>query len=415
MEGQCKQVAVLGSTGSIGRQALEVIAEQPGLRACALGAASSWQLLAQQAEAHGPRYVALADGRAGEKLKARLPAGVELLCGPEAMSELVRMARPQVLLCGMAGSSGLAPTLAGIDCGCNLAIANKETLVMAGAVVMPAARRAGVAVLPVDSEHSAIFQCLSAGRREEVRRVTITASGGALRDWNVRDVQNATVEQALQHPTWSMGKKITIDSATMMNKALELVEAHWLFGLPAEQLQVVLHPESIVHSYVEFHDGSVIAQLARPDMKTPIAYALCHPDRPARDVARLDLPAIGRLTFSALEERFQRAVELGYRAIRRGGLTGAVLSSANEAAVEAFLDGRIPFGRIVPLVEQVLDSAPVVGMAPAGERQHGHANSSVAMPPAVNLEELMQADAWARREVQRLIGSPQPTAQANEQ
>jgi len=301
------------------------------------------------------------------------------------MTEMVRRARPDMVLTAVVGSAGLAPTLAAIECGADLAVANKETLVMAGEMVMRSAREAGVAVLPVDSEHSAIFQCLAAGRREEVRRVVITASGGALRDWTHPAAENATVQDALNHPTWRMGRKITIDSATLINKALEIVEAHWLFGLAAEQIQVLLHPQSIVHSYVEFCDGSVIAQMGNPDMTLPIAYALSHPRRPARTAPPLDLAQIGKLTFHRPEGRFARAVELGFEVIRRGGTAGAVLNGANESAVEAFLAGKIKFGRIVPLVEDILRDAP------RGE--------------AADLDGLLAADARARDEVAKRISA----------
>ncbi len=374
-----RRVAILGSTGSIGRQTLEVIASQRDLSVCALAAGSGWRLLARQAEQFGPEAVALADEDAAERVLSELPDGVDLLGGPEAMSELVRAVRPDIVLSGVVGAAGLGPTLAAIECGAALAIANKETLVMAGAIVMPAARAAGVPVLPVDSEHSAIFQCLASGRRSEVSRVVITASGGALRDWDEQAAAEATVDDALNHPTWAMGPKITIDSATLINKALEIVEAHWLFDLPAEQIDVVIHPESIVHSYVEYCDGSVIAQMGLPDMTTPIAYALSHPARAAREVAPLDLAAVGALTFSRPEGRFARAVELGFEAIRRGGAAGAVLNSANEAAVQAFIDGKIVFGQIVPIVEETLNRAEPI--------------------KEVTLEGLLFADAWARQEV----------------
>ena len=383
-----KRITILGSTGSIGRQTLDVISAQPELSACALAAGGNWELLAEQARAVMPELVAIADEQAAEPLRAALPDGVGVLAGAGAMTELVHRSRPDVLLSGVVGAAGLEPTLAGIECGATLAIANKETLVMAGAVVMPAARAAGVGVLPVDSEHSAIFQCLCAGRREEVRRVVITASGGALRDHDDEAADTATSEEALNHPTWEMGRKITIDSATLINKALEVVEAHWLFDLPPEQIDVVLHPESIVHSYVEFCDGSVIAQLGRPDMTTPIAYALNYPNRSQREVEPLDLPALGQLTFRRPEGRFARAVELGFEAIRRGGVAGAVLNSANETAVQAFLDGQIRFGRIVDLVEEILNQTP-----PATE---------------VTLEGLVSADAWARAQVAEAIARQQP-------
>jgi len=374
-----KRVAILGSTGSIGCQTLEVISQQPDLCACALGAGGNWQLLAKQARQFHPEIVALADEAAASRLQAELPSGVRLLAGKDALTEMVRQCRADILLSGVVGTAGLAPALAAIECGATLAIANKETLVMAGAIVMPVARRAGVTLLPVDSEHSAIFQCLMAGKSREVRRVVITASGGALRGWNEQQAADATVQEALSHPTWRMGRKITIDSATLINKALEIVEAHWLFDLPPERIEVVQHPESIVHSLVEFCDGSTIAQMARPDMTMPIAYALGYPDRPRRQLPPLDLPALGGLHFSALSRRAQQAVNLGYEAIRRGGSAGAVLNSANEEAVASFLTGKISFGRIVPLVEEVMNEA--AGVA------------------EVTLEALLEADAWARNQV----------------
>lgn len=381
----CRRIAILGSTGSIGRQSLEVIAAAGDLRACALAAGGNWRLLAEQARRFKPELVALSNEQAANELQALLPGGTELLAGADAMTELVRRSCPDVVLSGVVGSAGLAPTLAAIEVGATLAIANKETLVMAGAIVMPAARKAGAAVLPVDSEHSAIFQCLSAGRREEVARVVITASGGALRRWDGEQAERATVQQALNHPTWQMGKKITIDSATLMNKALEVVEAHWLFDLPAEQIKVVLHEESIVHSYVEFRDGSVIAQMGPPDMSLPIAYALSYPRRLDRHAPPLDLPGIGTLHFSALWGRFARAVELGYRVIAAGGVAGAVLNAANEAAVRAFLNGQIAFGQIVPMVEEVLNQAPQAGQ--------------------VTLDALLAADRWARRRLGELVAT----------
>jgi len=378
-----KRIAILGSTGSIGRQGLSVIHHDASLSACALAAGGNWQLLASQARQCGAELVAMADQAAADKLRSELGGAVEVLAGPDSMSELVRRSQPDVLLSGVVGSAGLAPTLAGIECGATLAIANKETLVMAGALVMPAARSAGVAVLPVDSEHSAIFQCLQAGKRSEVRHVTLTASGGSFRDWDEHATAEASVADALNHPTWEMGRKITIDSATLINKALEVVEAHWLFDLSSEQIEVVIHPESIVHSLVEFCDGSVIAQMGHPDMTLPIAYALAWPDRPPRPAAPLDLPAIGKLTFRSLEERFVRAVKLGFEAIDRGGIAGAVLNSANESAVEAFLNERISFGQIVPLVEEILNRTPTMD--------------------EVTLKALTEADDWARREVETHI------------
>jgi 1-deoxy-D-xylulose-5-phosphate reductoisomerase len=380
---KAKRIAILGSTGSIGRQTLDVIASQDDLRACGLAAGSAWELLGEQAQRFGPDVVALASEDGGELLRRRLGPRTEVLAGPEAMTDLIRRTRPDMVLSGVVGAAGLEPTLAAIECGAALGIANKETLVMAGAIVMPAARRNGVPVLPVDSEHSAIFQCLASGRREEVRRVIITASGGALRDWPVDEVAHATIDDALNHPTWEMGPKITVDSATLLNKALEVVEAHWLFDLPAEQIDVVLHPESIVHSCVEFHDGSVIAQMGLPDMATPIAYALNHPHRAARSTDSLDLAEMGSLTFRKLTGRFRKAVDLGFEAIRRGGAAGAVLNGANEAAVAAFLAGQIPFGQIVELVQETLNQAEPI--------------------EEVTLKSLSAADAAARRHVAQCV------------
>ncbi len=381
-----RRIAILGSTGSIGRQTLEVLRALPGYAPCALAGGGNWQLLAEQVREFRPPLVALADEQHADALRRAVPRDVKLLVGPHAMTDMVRLAECDILLSGVVGSAGLEATLVGIERGARLAIANKETLVMAGAIVMPAARAAHVPVLPVDSEHSAIFQCLAAGKRSEVRRVVLTASGGALRDWDPASAHAATVDDALAHPTWSMGRKITIDSATLVNKALEVVEAHWLFDLPPEQIGVVVHPQSVVHSYVEFCDGSVIAQMGLPDMMTPIAYALCYPDRPCRDVPPLDLARVGALTFRPLEGRFAAAVELGYDAIRRGGTAGAVLNSANESAVAAFLDGAIPFGRIVELVADTMNQAP-----PTGE---------------VTLDALQAADRWARRRVREAIDPP---------
>lgn len=379
-----KRVAILGSTGSIGRQALEVIASQEALSVCGLSAGGNWPLLAEQARATEPELLALAEQAGCEPLAAAVGPAVGVLTGPDAMAELVRRTRPDVVLSGVVGSAGLNAALEAIEVGSALAIANKETLVMAGAIVIPRARAAGVPILPVDSEHSAIFQCLAAGRREEVRRVVLTASGGALRDMDDQAAHQATIDEAMAHPTWSMGPKITTDSATLVNKALEVVEAHWLFDLSVDQIEVVLHPQSIIHSYVEFCDGSVIAQMGRPDMTTPIAYALCHPDRPERQVPPLDLGALGELTFARPTGRFARGVELGFEAIRRGGLSGAVLNSANEAAVAAFLDGQLAFGEIVPMVENIMNLAPQTG--------------------EVTLDALRQADAWARQQVARAVG-----------
>ena len=388
-----KRIVILGSTGSIGRQALQVLADDDGLHACGLAAGGNWKLLAEQARATGAEAVAVADERAAAALRAALPEGVTVLTGPDAMCELIRRTRPDMVLTGVVGSAGLAPTLTAIECGADLAIANKESLVMAGAIVMPAARAAGVHVLPVDSEHSGVFQCLAGHRREDVRRVILTASGGPLRTWPPERVRNATLAEVLNHPTWQMGRKVTIDSANLTNKALEVIEAHWLFDLPAEQIEVVIHPESIVHAAVEYTDGAIIAQLGAPSMVTPIAYALHYPRRPARPVAPIRLAELGSLHFEAPDVRRFPALRLGYEVVRRGGVSGAVLNAANESAVEAFIAGRIRFGAIVEIVEDVLNQVPAA--------------------TEVTLATIAGADAEARRragkEIARRAGASAPS------
>ena len=378
-----KRIAILGSTGSIGRQTLDVIKDSVALEVCALAAGSNSELLAEQTRQFTPEAVALTDIDEAHNLRKVLDEDTPVFSGPDAMTQLVETVRPDILLSGVVGAAGLAPTLAAIKSRATLAIANKETLVMAGAIIMPAVQQAKLNLLPVDSEHSAIFQCLASGKRSDVRRVTITASGGALRDMDDRTAAEATIDQALAHPTWQMGRKITIDSATMMNKALEVIEAHWLFDLSADEIEVVRHDESIVHSYVEYCDGSVIAQLGKPDMTTPIAYALHYPDRAVRQTAPLDLAELRSLNFAPLAPRFRRAVDLGFEVIARGGLAGAVLNGANESAVEAFLDGNIRFGQIVELVETVLKYTPAVD--------------------EITLEALVEADRWARGQVTEQI------------
>lgn len=377
-------MAILGSTGSIGRQALEVLTEAPGPAVRALAARNNWRQVAEQARAVEVSHVAIVEQEHHENLRAALGQDVQLYSGDEAMVALLEAARPDVVLSAVVGAAGLAPTLKAIELGATIALANKETLVCAGGLVMPAAVEAGVPMLPVDSEHSGIFQCLLAGRHEEIRRVIITSSGGALRDFDDQAAAEATVEEALSHPTWSMGPKVTIDSATLMNKALEIIEAHWLFDLPAEKIEVLIHPQSIVHAMVEFMDGSTMAQLAEPDMKGPIAYALHYPRRPAWNVRPLNLAEIGTLEFRAVAGRFARPVELAWRAIREGGCSGAVLNAANETAVELFLAGRIRFGRIVDLVEDAMDRW--------AEQSDRSANSSER--PTV--QDILHADAWAR-------------------
>jgi 1-deoxy-D-xylulose-5-phosphate reductoisomerase len=384
-----RRLILLGSTGSIGVNALEVLehlAANPSVDfdVVALAAGSNGTLLAQQAERFGVKYVAVAEADA----PAQLGAIEHVFAGPEAALRLVEsVARPGDLLLGaMVGSAGLPATLAAIERGCDIALANKETLVAAGALVMPLVRRKVVNLLPIDSEHSAVAQCLRSGRStDEVKRLVLTASGGPFRTWDQDRLHHATPEQALRHPTWSMGRKITIDSASMMNKALEVIEAHWLFGLPAEKIEVIIHPQSIVHSFVEFVDGSVVAQLGPPDMRTPIQYALTWPDRLGSCSRSMDWSELRRMEFEPVDHERFPSVRLAYQVIESGGTSGAILNAANEAAVEAFLDHRIPFGLIPNLVREALSQVPSepVGSLDDVLRADRAARAFVAAHPAL--------------------------------
>ena len=380
-------IALLGSTGSIGRMTLEVVASLgPPWRVVAMAANRQVELLAKQVAASGAKTVAVADSSAADRLTRALPRGCtpEVLLGPEGLVAVAAATDVDTVVSAVVGSAGLGAALAAVRAGKRLALANKESLVMAGELVMAEARAAGAQVLPVDSEHSAIFQAMAAGRRGEVRRVVLTASGGPFYR-RFESHAAVTAEEALDHPTWSMGPKITIDSATLMNKALEIIEAHHLFGLGPQEIQVVIHPESTVHSLVEFVDGSVIAQLSPPDMRMPIQYALTYPERRPAPWPRLDLAMLGRLQFETPDlERFP-ALALGFEVIRRGGTAGAALAGADEVAVAAFLGRRIKFTDIVPVVEHVLAAHPWT-----------------AHP---TLEDILAADAWAREEATRCLPS----------
>ena len=378
-------VAVLGSTGSIGRSTLEVIAASGGrLRAVALSAHRNTELLLKQAQIVRPRRIVATDPEAaGRQDWSALPRETELLIGPDAVRVLATDAEVDTVVSAIVGSAGLLGTWAALEAGKTVALANKESLVVGGPLVMDLARRKNAKILPVDSEHCAVFQALQAGRREEVRRVILTASGGPFRTFSPSQLAQVTVQDALSHPTWDMGPKITIDSATLMNKALEIIEARWLFGLTAEQITVVIHPQSIVHSMVEYRDGSVIAQLSPPDMKLPIQYALTWPERCEGVAAKLDWGRSMELRFEPPDfERFE-ALQLGLEAARAGGTAGAALNGANEAAVGAFLDSRLAFHKIVPTCRGIL---------------HQH-----HFIPDPSFEQVLEADRWARQEVARWI------------
>lgn len=375
-----KRIAVLGSTGSIGRSTLDVASAMPDeVRVVGLAARSNWRFLAEQAHQHRPDAVAIADETHYDDLRRECPSGTRVYAGPDGLIELVSRDEVNFVLAAIVGAAGLPATLAAVERGIDVGLANKESLVVAGAILMPLARERGGRLLPVDSEHSAVFQAMQAGRPNEVRTIYLTASGGPFRTWPRERIAEATLEQALNHPTWSMGPKITIDSATMMNKALEIIEAHHLFEIDPEQIVVLIHPESVVHSMVEFVDGSLIAQLGTPDMKTPIQYAVTFPTRRGGPAQRLDWRQARSLTFEPPDfDRFP-ALQLGYEAARRGGSAGAVLNAANEAAVERFRSGAVRFGRIAEITRRVFDRHRPM--------------------PRPTLAQLLECDAWARHEV----------------
>ncbi len=355
-----RRLIVLGSTGSIGMNTLAVVnhLREHGLfnfEIVGLAAGGNTKILSHQARQFGVQHVAVASGTNAAEL-----SGIShIYQGPEAALELVNaVARHGDLVVGaMVGSAGVPATLAAIECGCDIALANKETLVAAGALVMPQVRKQNVALLPIDSEHSALFQCMKSGRSlDDVRRVVLTASGGPFRTWSKSRLDQATVEEALNHPTWNMGPKVTIDSASLMNKALEIIEAHWLFDLPSSKIEVVIHPQSIIHSFVEFVDGSTLAQLGPPDMRTPIQYALTWPLRLDGCSKVMDWANLRVMDFEQVDHQRFAAPRLAHRVIDAGGTSGAIFNAANESAVSAFLDRRISFDRISSLVEAALET-----------------------------------------------------------
>lgn len=381
--GRRRRVVVLGSTGSIGTNCLDVIGHLPDrLETWGLSAHTRWEMLLDQIERWQPRWVAVTDPEAARELQRRpLPARTRCVTGNDGIAAMVRDPEVDVVVTAIVGAAGLLGTWHALEAGKTVAVANKETLVMAGPLVMDLARRTGSTVLPVDSEHSAIFQALQAGRRGEVRRVVLTASGGPFRGQTAADLSDVTPADALRHPTWRMGRKITVDSATLMNKALEIIEARWLFDLAPEQIDVIIHPESVIHSFVEFNDGSVLAQLSPPDMRLPIQYALTYPERVAGPAKRFCWDQSWSFHFEQPDRDTFPALDLGYEVARRGGTCGAVLNAANEAAVARFLDGDLRFLDIPRVCRAVLE--------------HHHYS------PRPTLTELGELDRWARQEAMR--------------
>jgi 1-deoxy-D-xylulose-5-phosphate reductoisomerase len=383
-----RNVAVLGATGSIGKATLDVLSRLGApYRVWGMSAHQQLDLAVQQAIAHRPTRLCFS-GLSRIELDnwsqslTNVPTGTQIESGPEALIQMAEHPEVDIVVAGIVGSAGLISSLAAAKAGKRLALANKESLVVAGSLMMEAVQKHGAVLLPVDSEHSAVFQALETGQKtsDQIQRIVLTASGGSLRDLPIEKLSEATVDQVLQHPTWSMGRKITVDSATMMNKSLEIIEARWLFNIPPEKIAVVIHPQSIIHSMVEFVDGSVLAQLSPPDMRLPIQYALTYPERVAGPARQMDWSQAIRLDWKAADLERYPALELGYEVAGRGGTTGAVLNAANEAAVQLFLDGKIRFTEIVVICRKIL------------EQHH--------FDPSPTLDHLLKIDRWARQEVE---------------
>jgi len=380
-----KRIILLGSSGSIGESTCKVARALPEkMKIVGLAVAKSTDRLLEQAQEFGVKALAVSDAQAAENVKNRLPSGAKFYSGPDGLTRMVEDTQADMVLVAIVGTAGLAPALAALQSGKDLAVASKEILVLAGSAVMAEAKKRGKQILPVDSEHNAIFQCLQGANGKEVRKVILTASGGPFRQSSSQEMEKVTVAQALKHPTWSMGKKITIDSATMFNKGLEMIEAHWLFGLPMSRVDVVVHPQSIVHSMVEFIDGSVLAQLSVTDMCFPIQYAVTYPERMPSGLPPLDLAKLGNLSFEAPDEKRFPALRLAREAGEAGGTLPGVFNAANEVAVEAFLEGRISFPRIWGMVESVM-------------QEHRTEKNP-------NLDSIVAADQWARVQAKAQLG-----------
>lgn len=382
-----RTLSILGSTGSIGRSSLDVVDAFPErFRVVALAAGRSLELLAEQVARFRPKLVSIDAPEDVSRLQRLLPAGVScrIVAGAEGLAEAATHPDADTVVGGLVGALGLRSALAAVRAGKRLALANKEPLVVAGPLILAEAARTNAEIIPVDSEHCAIHQAMRCGRPEEVQRLVLTASGGPFRERRLETFDAISVQDALAHPTWKMGPKITIDSATMMNKGLEVIEAHFLFGLPEERVEVVIHPQSLIHSFVEFVDGSLVAQLARNDMKFPIVYALSYPERLANDFGRLNLVALSRLDFVPVEPRRYPALGLAREALRSGGGMPAVLNAANEIAVAAFLEGKISFPDIVSVVSEAMNA---IGPTPAPQ----------------SLEEAVRVDAAAREKASAVL------------
>ncbi len=379
-----KDISILGSTGSIGKATLEVVRKnKERFRVRALAARSNLSLLIKQIEEFSPEVVAVYEEEAARKIRGSVRARV--VSGIDGLIEVATHEEVELVISAIVGAAGLLPTIEAIKKGKTVGLANKETLVIAGKIVTAEARRRSVSIIPVDSEHSAVFQCIANRNHSEIKRIILTASGGPFRGMTKQELRNVKVEDALRHPNWKMGAKITVDSATLMNKGFEVIEAYWLFGVPPERIEVVIHPESIIHSMVEFSDGTIMAQLSRPDMKAPIAYALSYPERLSDIVEPLDFTRLKRLTFEPPQREVFPCLDLAYTALKEEGTFPAVLNAANEVAVDAFLKERIGFSDIPYLIDRVLQ-----------RHKKGACDT---------IEEVLEADAWARQETEKEIRS----------
>ncbi len=386
---QRKNISLLGSTGSIGTSALDVIARHGDrFKVSAIAASASIDSMLAQISAFDPALACLADPAAADELRRRLPAGsrAEVVAGKQGLLRAATMPEADVVLAAIAGSAGLQPTFAALQAGKDVALANKESLVMAGELMMAQARQSGCRIIPVDSEHSAVFQVLNGQGTEHISSIILTASGGPFLNTGIDELRRVTPAEALRHPRWNMGSKVTIDSASLMNKGLEVIEARWLFDIAPDRIKVVVHPQSIVHSMVAFVDGTVLAQLSQPDMRGPIAYAFSFPERLESIMQPLDLVALGELSFSAPDTRRFPCLTLAFRALRQAGLMPAVMNAANEIAVETFLAGNLAFHAMPALIEKVMDAFSADG-AP------------------LSMERVLEADRWARTRARELLDS----------
>jgi len=378
-----KKVVILGSTGSIGKSALQVIRQFPEkFKVLGLAARSSISLLKEQIEEFKPEYVAVYDKKACEQLQKEVKS-LKILCGREALCEIARLKEADIILSAIVGASGLLPTFEAVKAGKTVALANKESLVMAGDLIKKEANIRGAKIIPVDSEHSAVFQCINGCNKPYIKKIWLTASGGPFRGRKACEIEDVTPEEALNHPKWKMGKRITIDSATLMNKGFEVIEAHFLFDIPVERIGVLIHPQSIVHCLVEFIDGTYLAQMSNPDMKAPIALALSLPERLPEIIKPIDWTVTSQLQFEMPDKEVFPCLSLAYEAVKIGGTMPAVLNAVDEVAVEAFLSGRLKFNEIWKIIKKVMDA------------------HKVFYPESI--EEILEADSWAREMAKKEI------------